>query len=92
MGKRVSARGGLCGCRIQSHSWGPGPLSWLSKVGKKRILARPAGSCLDTNAMAWGQSCSSVPPLGLSFPICKMQLWIPKGLPALSLEPHGDAI
>lgn len=74
------SRSGKLSCTC--HSWGLDLLSWLSKVGKNRILAGPAGTCLDTNTWLGASPFLRFPLLGLSFPTCSFgslrtfQQWI----------------
>lgn len=51
------------------HSWGRDLLSWLSEVGKKRVLARPAGSRLDINPRAYSKPFPWFSHVGLCFPL-----------------------
>lgn len=74
------SRSGKLSCTC--HSWGLDLLSWLSKVGKNRILAGPAGSRLDTNTWLGASPFLRFPLIGLSFPTCSFgslrtfQQWI----------------
>lgn len=91
-GQGASARWGDAGYKIQSPDQRNCPTqvilgAWTCLAPEQSGEKKGSGWA---SALAWSQS-FSFSHLGLSFPICKMQLWTPNGLAALDLEPHRDA-